>query len=712
MHAAVTFLVDHLPPDLHLVIASREDPPLPLPRLRARAQLVELRAAELGFTVAEATEFLGDRMGLQLTATEIVALVERTEGWAAGLQMAALALRDRPDPGRFVADFAGGHRLVADYLSEEVLARQPARIRRFMAATTVLDRLCAPLCDALLSGDRDDAEAPEIDSRQLLAELDRGNLFLVPLDDERTWYRYHHLFADTLRARLRHDIDPARRAELHRRASAWFGAQRLLPEAIAHALAGGAVDAAATWIETLTPVMFASMDIQAAMDAWLDALPEPLRRSRPMLALAHAWLMIYRLQIGSAAMWVQAAAQALPEDDRPGSVRTRGCVGAFQAMLATLGPQPSAADARRLAERALRDLPADDIPFRGIAAVALGQGSLASGDTELAEQTLAAAAAEGRAAGLAHGSLNVTGYLVTVQRLRGARRRALLTARTALAWAAERGVPPGPGLGVLLVLQSDQLADGNELAEAFASAIEGHQMLTQFADRVPLLVMATVNLARQHLYRGEPRIATELIDSLCSVVVHGPYAALLPVVEAAGALVQLASGETATPAAWALSAPDELPSVLRLQAHAQAGGIAALLVTPAQAMVVHGRASRDTALLRQAMARLDLAQHRAERGGLGWLRLRVSILRALAADGLGEPEAARAHLAAAVGHAEPERIVRPFLDGGPPMRALLAALRSREAGRNGASADYLDMLLGAFDGAGPGGVGRTARTAG
>jgi LuxR family maltose regulon positive regulatory protein len=692
VHAAVAFLVEHLPPDLHLVIASREDPPLPLPRLRARAQLVELRAADLGFTVGEATAFLGGSMGLRLAAAEIVALVERTEGWAAGLQMAALALRDRPDPGRFVTDFAGGHRLVADYLSDEVLARQPAPIRRFLAATAVLDRLCAPLCDAVLA---DDPDAASIDSRQVLTELDRGNLFLVPLDDERTWYRYHHLFADTLRARLHHDADPARRAALHRRAGAWFGAQRLLPEAIEHALAGHATDEAAAWIETLTPVMFGSTDIQLAMDGWLEALPEPVRRARPMLCLAHAWLMVYRLQIGSAAMWVHAAAQALPEDDHPASVHTRGCVAAFQAMLATLGPDPSAAEATRLAEHALRDLPADDIPFRGIAAVALGQGALAAGDTELAEQALASAAAEGRAAGLVHGSLNVAGYQVAVQRLRGARRRALTTARTALAWAAERGSPPAPGLGALLVLQSDLLADGNELAEAFPPAVEGHQVVSRFAERVPLVVMATVNLARQHLYRGEPETAGELVEQLRRVVAHGPFAPLLPVVDAAQAMVRLAVGDTAAAAAWAVTVPDELPGMLRLQAHAQAGGIAALLVAPAQAMVTHGRAGRDSALLGEAMVRLDLAQHRAERGGLGWLGLRVSLLRALAADGLGDTEAARTHLAAAVADAEPEGVIRPFVDGGPALRALLAALRARGSGRNGTSG-YLDTLLAAF----------------
>src|SRR5215213_7433566 len=229
VHAAVAFLVDHLPPSLHLVIASREDPPLPLPRLRARRQLTEVRAADLGFNVEEAAALLGPGMGLRLAEAQVATLVDRTEGWAAGLQLAGLALRDRPDPAAFVAASAGGHRLVADYLLAEVLDRQPPSTRRFLLATSVLDRMCGPLCDALLAPD---ARA----SQDVLRELERANLFLTPLDDERVWYRYHHLFADALRARLAHEAGADVAASLHRRASAWFGREGLLPEAISHAL--------------------------------------------------------------------------------------------------------------------------------------------------------------------------------------------------------------------------------------------------------------------------------------------------------------------------------------------------------------------------------------------------------------------------------------------------------------------------------------------
>ncbi len=223
---ALTFFVDHLPPHLQLVIASREDPPLPLARLRARGQLTELRAADLRFTPAEAADFLNEAMGLNLSAHDIAALETRTEGWIAGLQLAALSMQGRSDTAGFIQAFTGSHRFVLDYLMEEVLQRQPERVRRFLLQTSILDRLSGPLCDAVTERD---------DGRSMLETLERGNLFVVPLDDQRQWYRYHHLFADVLQARLIEEQSD-RVSELHRRASAWYEQNDLPAEAIQHAL--------------------------------------------------------------------------------------------------------------------------------------------------------------------------------------------------------------------------------------------------------------------------------------------------------------------------------------------------------------------------------------------------------------------------------------------------------------------------------------------
>ena len=209
---ALAFLLEHLPPQMHLVIATREDPHLPLARLRARGQLTELRAADLRFTPAEAAEFLNQVMGLDLSAEDIAALETRTEGWIAGLQMAALSMQGRADTASFIQAFTGSHRFVLDYLVEEVLQRQPERVRSFLLQTAILDRLCGPLCDAVTGQE---------DGREMLEALERGNLFVVPLDDERQWYRYHHLFADVLQAHLLEE-QPDQVSALHRRASEWY----------------------------------------------------------------------------------------------------------------------------------------------------------------------------------------------------------------------------------------------------------------------------------------------------------------------------------------------------------------------------------------------------------------------------------------------------------------------------------------------------------
>ncbi len=231
VHDAVTFLLEHLPDHLHLLMATRSDPPLPLARLRSRGQLTELRAADLRFTPAEAQEFLDQVMGLDLTAADVRALGERTEGWIAGLQLAALSLRGIPERGDvdgFIEAFAGSNRFVIDYLADEVLARQPAQIRDFLFRTAILDRFTGSLCDAVTG---------RADGARTLEDLERGNLFLVPLDDRRSWYRYHHLFADVLHARLLAE-EPGLVPALHRRAGDWYAARGLTADAVRHAIAG------------------------------------------------------------------------------------------------------------------------------------------------------------------------------------------------------------------------------------------------------------------------------------------------------------------------------------------------------------------------------------------------------------------------------------------------------------------------------------------
>ena len=281
-HQTLTFFLDHVPADVHVVLSGRSDPPLPLARMRARGELAEIRVADLQFTDEEALALLNGPMGLQLGTGDAQRLAERTEGWAAGLVLAGLSLRGRQDPSAFIASFHGDNRHVADYLSAEVLARQPDTIRRFLLGTSVLERLSGPLCDAVL-----EAEG----SARLLEELERSNLFLVPLDDRREWYRYHHLFAELLRVEL-DSREPGLLVTLHRRAAAWHRQAGNLDEAIGHASAAGEFAEAAALIARHW-LTYWRRGHRATVARWLDGLPEEAIMANPPVAYVAAWIRGY-----------------------------------------------------------------------------------------------------------------------------------------------------------------------------------------------------------------------------------------------------------------------------------------------------------------------------------------------------------------------------------------------------------------------------------
>ena len=293
VHQALTFLLEHLPPQAHLVIATREDPPLPLARLRARGQLTELRAAELRaadlrFTPTEAADFLNGVMGLDLAVEDIAALEARTEGWIAGLQFAALSMQRCQDATSFIKSFTGSHHFVLDYLVEEVLQRQPDSIQAFLLRTSILDRLCGPLCDAVL-------RSPSASGQETLEDLERANLFIVPLDNERRWYRYHHLFAELLRQRLHQSASSGNEeggvAEYHTRASQWYEDHGLEIEAFQHAAAANDIERAEGIIEGKgIPLHFRGA--VAAILGWLASLPKTVLDARPSLCVRYATLSL------------------------------------------------------------------------------------------------------------------------------------------------------------------------------------------------------------------------------------------------------------------------------------------------------------------------------------------------------------------------------------------------------------------------------------
>ena len=281
----MAFLLEHLPPQIHLVIASRTDPALPLARLRGRGELAEIRAADLRFTPGEAAAYLNG-VGLALTAADVAALEGRTEGWIAALQLAALSMQGREDVTAFIDGFAGDDRYIVDFLAEEVLQRQPEHVQHFLLQTSILDRLSGPLCDAVTGQDG---------GKTKLAELERENLFLVPLDDRRRWYRYHQLFADVLHARLR-DEQPDDVPDLHQRASEWYEQNGEPSEAIRHALAAGDFERAADLVELAIPAMLRNRQ-EAAVLGWLELLPDEVVRVRPVLSVGFAGALLRRRRL-------------------------------------------------------------------------------------------------------------------------------------------------------------------------------------------------------------------------------------------------------------------------------------------------------------------------------------------------------------------------------------------------------------------------------
>ncbi len=449
VHEATSFLLEHLPENVHLVISSRTDPPLPLPRLRARNQITELRAADLRFTPEEATAFLGDVMGLALSASDVAALEEITEGWIAALQLAALSMRDREDVSGFVESFSGSNRHVLDFLAEEVLGRQPEDVRDFLLHTSVLERMSAPLCDVLTG---------RVDGQVMLERLERENLFVVALDDERRWYRYHHLFADFLRGHLRHE-NPECASELHLRASGWHEENGHIAEAIGHALSAPDHERAARLIEAEIKHAWNRGEGPTVL-RWLEALPIEAKRRRPRLLLQHAQALVLTGRPDDTDPLLQEAEREAEAtgDDRRFLLGLASAIRSWRARLR--GDAPHAVE---LARRALSLLPDEEAPQRIFAAFGLGEALRTTGDLAAASEAFAEAAELGRPAGRVYGPLMAMVWQARVQAERGRLREAEKAFRRALGFVREQGVELLPAAGVAHIGMGAPLYERNDL---------------------------------------------------------------------------------------------------------------------------------------------------------------------------------------------------------------------------------------------------------
>ena len=679
VHESVALLLDRLALELRLVRASRADPPLPLARLRASGQLAEFRAAELRFTLDETAAFLREAIGLDLPTASIAALQERTEGWVAGVQLAAISLQGHQDPAGFIAAFAGSNRYVFDYLTEEVLARQPEGVVRFLLETSVLERLSGPLCDAVTG---------EAGGQARLEALERANLFVVPLDEVRRWWRYHHLFADLLRVRLAQER-PERIGELHRAAAAWHEERGFADDAVTHAMAAGEVDWAARLVERHVEALLRRSE-GATLRRWLGGLPAESIRARARLCLALAVTAVVGSRLEAIEPLLVDAERAFAvsgdEPHEPSVGRTFSVLANIPASIAFLHAELARlrGDADRAVafdHEALEHLAESDWLLRSLVAWNLAVADWLRGRLGSAEHGLAEVVAERQAAGEGYLAMRPCYDLGQVHRAQGRLNAALAAYRRGLE-AANAGGPQLPAAGILHVGLAEVLYEQDELDAALDHATQSVELCRQLAFTQSLATGLAI-LARIRHAQGDAAGALDAIGQAEGIELSPEVVALLNPVPVWRAGLLLAGGEPAEAARWTndrgLSAADE-PSYPREGEY---------LVL---ARVLLGQRDADAAF--GLVERLH-AQAVAE-GRIGSV-IEVGAVRALALDALGEEAPAMSALAEVVGLAGPEGYTRVFVDQGTPMARLLgrlaAAIRSRRVEVPGAlPPEYLDRL--------------------
>jgi ATP/maltotriose-dependent transcriptional regulator MalT len=679
VHTALTFLIEHIPAQMHLVIATRSDPPLALARLRGRMQLVELRAADLRFTAEEVVTLLNQVMGLNLSDDDAAALEARTEGWIVGLQLAALSMKGRHDLPGFVAAFTGDHRFVLDYLADEVLSRQPEDVQTFLLNTSVLDRLCGPLCDAVLNegGQIGEDDRP---SQVMLEYLEQNNLFIMPLDDERHWYRYHNLFADLLRNRL----DRSRASQvrtLHARASLWYERNGSFSEAVRHALDAGDWQRAADLVERGGGRLFDQGEMMT-LEGWLARLPEEAVRSSPRLCLYYAWTHVIAGWPGAVESSLQDAERSLPLGSSAAeSLEITGHIAAIRAYSACF--QGDAPRAVALARQALQFLPEHDLLLRGLISHTLGLACLLTGDATGACQALAEAGRLGQAAGNIHLAVSAISHLGGEQSLLGRLHQAAETFGAALQLATGRDWRLLPIAATACFGLSELYYEWHDLETATRWAQESVELSRQWGD-AEMLLRAPLALVRVLQARGDMNDAYDALESAEKVARrHDLSPGGMARVEACRIRLWLApvGGNTAAAARWAeardgvLRADGELPPVREMADMALA-----------RVLIAQGRHS-------DALAWLSRLRAAANAGGRLARVIEGLVLEAVVQQAMGELMQAVATLDEALSLAEPEGYVRTFVDEGTPVAALLSHL---VGDRRSPRAAYVCRLLATF----------------
>ncbi len=652
---ALTFLIEHLPPQMHLVIATREDPHLPLARLRAQGQLTELRATDLRFTPSEAAEFLNQVMALNLSTADIIALATRTEGWVAGLQLAAISMQGHEDTASFIQSFTGSHRFVLDYLMEEVLQKQPETIQDFLLRTSILKRLCGPLCDAVLLNLCASAQ-------ETLEYLEHANLFIVPLDNERQWYRYHHLFADLLQQRLQQSTatltgnDRRGVNEYHVRASQWYEDNGLEIEAFYHAAAANDIERAERLIMGGGMPFHSLMVVTSILD-WLESLPKRVMDARPWLWVRSATLVLMAGRTTGVETRLQAAEKVIQTADPDNKTRDLiGQIAAIRATLALLQYQPEATIIQ--ARRALEYLHTDNLPFRSRAIWTLGFAYQLQGNRTAARQVYTEAIAIKQTPGNIYYTILATTSLGRIQECENELYQAAETYQRSLQLLSDQGPPNASEeyIGLARIFY-----EWNDLDTAEQYGQQSLQLARQYDTVIDRFVSCEVFLARVKLARGDVAGAVTMLAEAEQSVHQHNYVHRIPEVAAAQVVALLHQGNLA--AAAHLSQRHKLP-LSQARVHLAQGDTSAALVL--------------------------LSPLRQQMETKGWQdeRLRVMVLQAIVLQAHGEKERAVQLLVETLALAEPGGFIRLFVDEGAPMFRLLSAALAQ-----GNRPDYIGKLL-------------------
>lgn len=667
IHQGVAYLLDHLPPEIHVTIITRADPPLPLARLRGSDDLVELRAADLRFTKGEVATYLNEAMGLGLSAGDVSALEQRTEGWVAGLQMAALSLRGREDAAAFIDSLKGSHRNILDYLAEEVLNRQPESVRSFLLDTSILGRLSGPLCDVVTAG---------TDGRETLEMLERENLFLIPLDDDRQWYRYHHLFGEFLRSFVQ-DAHPDHLAELHRRASDWFAEHGSPTEAVEHALAGSDFERAAALVEQSAETVLWRDSQQTTVLSWMEAIPEEFVRTKPRLNLVHAWARFTTGQWDAVEPLLQRAERALDAAD--GREHTLGEAAVIRSGIAYESGEM--VRSIELARNALESLPEDAQSMRAVAAFHLGLGSFFVGDLATARESYAEATTTGQLAGNVAIALLAIGCRMQLEVAEGRLSAAAEAYRVARELGTSKAGTRFAPLGLACLQMGEVLRERNELDAAEGVLREGIELCRQQGGMPEYVLRGYVSLARVLQACEE--------DDRASDAMRQGEAVLAELMLRPGDVRPLIAPALIDRARWWLSRGNltEADRWLEQQGRStEVGPELSRLAEPillARMLLAHGRHERALDAL-NSLDPLAAESHPA-------LAAETLMLKALVAQAQGDQARAVERLGEALAHAEPEGYVRLFLDEGEPMRRLV-----QRAVAEGVVPDYSGRLLAAF----------------